>query len=92
MKHKVGDKVRILTRQQIEKTFYKEKENEYWFLDKYGEKKFQFYGEMFNYCGKEMIIREANQEHYYNYNLDEEYDYCWTDEFFDDTPKQLELF
>jgi hypothetical protein len=92
MKYKVGDKVKIISREKIEKTFFKESPKSYWFLDKSGRRVYQFCDDMLLMCGKWVIISEADNNRHYKYSIKFSM-YGWCEEFFEKKePIQLEFF
>ena len=76
MKYKVGDKVKVKSREW----YYKNK-------DKYGCVEFNniisFIKQMTKYCGRDVVITDANDA-YYTIDVDSKNTFMWTDDMFED--------
>ncbi len=93
MKHKIGDKVKVLSRKEIEKTFKKYGIDYYSiYLDDYKKLELIFCDEMFELCDTLVTITGLCDNNPYQYYINNMGFYMWHDCFFKSEPKQLELF
>ena len=83
MKHKVGDKVRIKSKEWFDK-HAKHRGSYYSILPKPADgQHHSFVDSMREYCGREAIIASVDT-HSYNIDLDREEDWHWEDWMFED--------
>lgn len=94
MKYKAGDRVKVLSREKIEKTFIRHGNDFYSLMVDNDE--IIFCDEMFYFCNKYVTIKKIiNSFGPYQYIIKENNNdiiYYWHDLFFEKEPKQLELF